>query len=433
MYGSKLMINRDSIERLLPLYCAALVYKHIYYYYIYLFPSLESVWGLLYNAVTLLGLVLFVPLFLHVLLHNRRYKIVNPAVLIPLCVLVNILVVLYQTGDLTILSRSHFLSAARGTNDERGYYFSQINTWFGNISAVLMLSIFSTKLETVKKCIISSMLMLFIPSALMMLSHPEFLGIRQSSVEGSDVTFSGGLWNIGVVGIGSVSWLGLALYKDMTRWQKRVVLLSVITFAFLGIAGLSRTLIIMLALSVCCYFVIAKKDGRLITKVFLLILAVAIFAAVEGDLVSSIFLRFNDSTSGTQNIRFLLWKAYLSHFGEVWLYGAPYGSVYNYYYDVSLVGAHFLPHSSVINFLVRFGLLCALSYLVLIKRAFFTVRQNKNVSVNQVACLRAGCVAYVSLAFINQTGYTEATFYVMFGLLLAYSKLMIEGGKTGKI
>lgn len=426
MYESKMVINRYSIEKILPLYCAAIVYKNIYNYFIYLFPSLESIWVLLYNMVTLMGLLLYIPLFLHVLIHNRRYKLVNPAIIIPLCVLVNILFVFIETGDLSILSRSHFLSIANGTNDERGYYFSQINTWFGNISVVLMLNVFTTKIETIKKCIISSMVMLFIPSFLMMIFNPEFLGMRQSSVEGSDVTFSGGLWNIGVMGIGSISWLGIALYKDMTRRQKRIVLISVITFAFLGIAGLSRTLIMMLALSAGCYFMIARKDERLISKVFLVVCTVAIFAVVESDLISSLFLRFNDSTSGTQNIRFLLWKAYLSHFDEVWLLGAPYGSVYNYYYDVSLVGAHFLPHSSFINFLVRFGLLCALSYLVLIKRAFFTVRQNKNVSINQVACIRAGCVAYVSLAFINQTGYAEPIFYVMFGLLLAYSQLMRE-------
>ena len=432
MYERKMVINRYSIEKILPLYCAAVVYKNIYNYFIYLFPFLESVGVLLYNAVTLMGLLLYIPLFLHALLHNKKYKIVNPAILIPLCVLVNILFVYIETGDLTILSRGHFLSVANGTNDERGYYFSQINTWFGNISVVLMLSIFSTKIETIKKCIISSMVMLFVPSILMMIFHPEFLGMRQSSIEGSDVTFSGGLWNIGVMGIGSISWLGLALYKDMTRWHKRVVLISVITFAFLGVAGLSRTLIIMLALSACCYFMIAKKDSRLISKVFVIVFAVIIFAVVESDLISSILLRFNDSTSGTQNIRFLLWKAYLSHFDEVWLWGAPYGSVYNYYYDVSLIGAHFLPHSSVINFLIRFGLLCACSYLVLIKRAFFTVRQNKTVSINQIACIRAGCMAYVSLAFINQTGYAEPIFYVMFGLLLAYSQLMSEEAKKEK-
>lgn len=429
MYECKMVINRHSIEKILPLYCVAIVYKNIYNYFIYLFPLLERVWVLLYNAITLLGLLIYIPLSLYVLMHNRKYKIVNPAIVIPLCVLVNIIFVFIETGDLTIFSRSHFLSLANGTNDERGYYFSQINTWFGNISVVLMLIVFSTRIETIKKCVVSSMVMLFIPSILMAISHPEFLGIRQSSVEGSDVTFSGGLWNIGVMGIGSISWLGLALYKDMTRWQKRVVLISVITFAFLGIAGLSRTLILMLVLSACCYFLFAKKDIRLIFKLLVVTFAVVVFSVVESDLISSIILRFNDTTSGTKNIRFLLWEAYLSHLSEVWLLGAPYGSVYNYYYDVSLAGAYFLPHSSFINFLVRFGLLCALSYLVLIKRAFFTVRQNINASLNQVACIRAGCVAYVSLAFINQTGYAEPIFYVMFGLLLTYSLLMRKEAK----
>lgn len=424
MLEKKYAINRYNIEKLLPLYCAAIVYKNIYNYFVYLFPFLGKLWVMLYNIVTVFGLIAYIPLALYVLTKNKKYKSLNPALLIPLCVLFNILFVYLETGDASIFSRGHHLFLAYGTNDEYGYYFSQINTWFGNISVILILNIFSTSIDTIKKCVVSGMLMLFIPSILMAVLHPEFLGIRQSSVEGSDVTFGGGLWNIGVMGIGSISWLGLALYKDMNRRQRRIVIISIITFAFLGVAGLSRSLIMMLALSVCYYFLAAKKDNRLITKIALVLIVLIVFVVVDRDLISSIVMRFNDSTSGTQNIRFLLWKAYLSHFKEMWLTGAPYGSVYNYYRDVSLVGANFLPHSSVINFLVRFGLVCTLSYLVLIKNAFLKIRQNSCISANQVACVRAGCIAYVVLAFINQTGYAEPVFYIMFGLLLAYSRII---------
>ena len=174
----------------------------------------------------------------------------------------------------------------------------------------------------------------------------------------------------------------------------------------------------------CFYFLIAKKDGKLFSKILLLALVVIAFVFIESDMVTSIVSRFNDSTSGSHNVRFSLWQAYLSHFKEYWLIGAPYGSVYNYYYDVNLVGEHFLPHSSVINFLVRFGLLCAISYLVLIKNAFFSIKKSSGLPINKIACIRAGFVAYVSLAFINQTGYSEPIFYIMFGLLIAYSQII---------
>ncbi len=428
-YSKRLIIDRNSIEHLLPAYCVLMTYKTIYNYFIFLIPSLQGLWVLLYNFAVLTGLVLFIPLALHVMTKNRRYRLLHPAIIIPLCVIINIIVVMFETGDVSMLSRQHILSLASGTNDARGYYFAQINTWFCNMSAVLMIAVFTKRFDTIKKCLLSAMATLFIPAILMVVIHPEYIGMRQSIVEGSNVVFGGGLWNIGVIGIGSLSWLGLAFLEDMTKRQRRFVIIAVALFAFLGIAGLSRTLILMLILSGCTYFLLAKKDSRLLTKILLISFMIVAFVLVEQGVVDALFSRINDtSTGGTHNIRFLLWGAYLSHFKEVWLAGAPYGSVYNYYHDVNLYGAYFLPHSSIVNFLVRFGLLCALSYLCLIKNAFFSSGKYDLSSINRKACLKAGGVAYISLAFINQTGYAESVFYVMFGLLLAYSQLVINEG-----
>lgn len=429
-YSNRLIIDRKIIERALPVYCALMTYKTIYNYFIFLFPSLQGLWVLLYNFVALMGLVLFIPLTLYVMSRYKKYRLLHPAIIIPLCVIINIIVVMFETGDISILGRQHILSLASGTNDAKGYYFAQVNTWFCNMSVVLMIAVFARRLETIKKCLISAMSTLFIPAVLMVVIHPEYIGIRQSVVEESNVVFSGGLWNIGVIGIGSLSWLGLALLDDMTRRQRRFVVIAVALFAFLGIAGLSRTLLLMLILSGCTYFLLAKKDSRLITKIILISFAVIVIVLVEQGVVDALFSRINDSsTGGTHNIRILLWGAYLSHFKEVWLVGAPYGGVYNYYRDVNLYGAYFLPHSSVINFFVRYGLLCTLSYLCLIKNAFLSSTRNDPSSINRKACLKAACVAYISLAFINQTGYAESVFYVMFGLLLAYSQLLINEGK----
>ncbi len=419
------VINKYTIENALPLYCACVVYRSIYNYFIYLVPALEFLWVLIYNLVTLFGLVMFIPLALHVLSKKSRYRFLSPALIIPLCVVINILAVFFETMDFTILSRNHLIPVAQGTHDAYSYYFSQINTWFGNMTVVLMIALFSTRKETIKKCIISSAFMLFVPAVLMVIAHPELLGVRQSTIEGSDVVFGGGLWNIGVMGIGSVSWLGFSMTKDMTKRQRNFIVIAFATFAFLGIAGLSRSLILMLILSAFTYFWIAKKDENLIVKVLIVLIAVVALLVVAWPVVESMLGRFSDDTSGGQNVRFLLWKSYLSHFGEVWLVGAPYGSVYNYYRDVSSHGRYFLPHSAVINFLVRFGLLSMLSYFALIKNAFLSIPKGK-LDRNENACIKAGCVAYVSLAFANQTGFAESVFFVMFGIMLAYTKILRE-------
>lgn len=420
---NKLVVNKYSIEKLLPFYCACVTYKTVYNYFIYLVPALESVWSLLYNMVTLFGLVMFIPLAFFTFLRINRYKRLWPALIIPLCVIINIVAVMFETGDITILSRDHFISFAEPLN-HYGFYFAQINTWFGNMTVVLMITLFASKKETLKKCVLSSIFMLFLPAILTVATHPELLGMRASTVEGSDVVFSGGPWNIGVMGIGSISWLVLALTKYMTKKQKCFAIIAVATFAILGIAGLSRTLLAMMALSGCVYFLLAKKDASLFTKVILIFIAVSVFIMLQTDLVEMLLGRFNNDASGTQNIRVSLWKAYIAHYKEVWLFGAPYGSVYNYYYDLSMFGLHFMPHSSIVNFFVRFGIFAALAYLALIKNAFLSFRIGETLSRNQFACIIAGCVSYVSLAFINQTGYAEPIFYIMFGLFLAYSQIL---------
>ena len=133
------------------------------------------------------------------------------------------------------------------------------------------------------------------------------------------------------------------------------MIFTVILLAFLGVAGLSRTLILMLALSACTYFLIAKKDGRLLSKILLVLLAVVAFVVLETDMVASVMSRFGDDSMGS-HFRLYLWKGYMANYKETWLYGAPYGSIYNYFHDVDLFGVYYMPHSAIINYYLRYGI-----------------------------------------------------------------------------
>lgn len=404
----------------LPLLCAAATYKNVCNYFIFLAPALETFFVFIYTVITFLLLVLYPILTFISLINikNSRVKSLKPAIIIPICVLINIVYVMLCVGDIEIITRSYLMSAASGTNDHQGYYFAQINTWFGNMSLVLALGLFIRDKKHIVQCSMATIAVLVIPTVLMVIIHPSCLGIRQSSFGESEVNFGGGLWNIGVMGFGSISWLALALQKYATKKQLNFMLFSMVIFVFVGVAGLSRTLILMVALSSICYFLLAKKDAHWIGRIFLILLAVGLFCILNTDILLSIISRFTDRSSGSKNIRFLLWDAYSSHFAEYWLLGAPEGSVYNYYRDVNLSGKYFLPHSAILNFLCRFGIVACLSYLCLIKNAFLSIKRTRE-NENTRICMLAGCVSYITLAFINQTGYAEAVFYIMFGLSIA--------------
>jgi|GEM_PF-4812379 hypothetical protein len=435
MYNTRLskeVVSNPSLEKgsrvdqILPFICGLVAYKTFFNYYLFIIPQISWFWTALYNVVTLFMLVLFLPMFFTALskLVSRKLKKMAPVIVIPLCVVINIVYVMICANDLSIISRSYYMAAAAGTNDQYGYYFSQVNTWFGNMAIVALLAIYTRSRKTIVKCVVSTMMVLVIPILILVLLHPEYLGIRQSTFESSTVTFGGGLWNIGVIGFGSVTWIGMALLKEATKAHRIIIIFSAIAFIFVGIAGISRTLILMVLFSGLYYFFKAKKNASWAAKLVLVLLAVFVFCLVEQDLIAAILDRFSGSDSVTGNIRLTLWAAYIRHFGEVFLIGAPLGSVYNYYNDVNMYGHHFLPHSAILNFLIRFGLVACIAYLSLVKNAFWSIKATQSQEKTRLAaCIKAGGVAYITLAFINQTGYAEAIFYVMFGLLLALVRI----------
>lgn len=412
------------VSDLLPIICGLATFKYIYNYYAFAIPPLSGVCSMLYQVITLFFFIMFFPTVCFVL--RRLYVPLWPAVVIPVLVLANIIYVVFTTGDISIISRSYVMGAAAGTNDANGFYFSQINTWFCNMTVVLLLGTYIKNKETIIKCISSTLVVLIIPILLIIAMHPSYLGTRESYYENGAV-FGGGLWNIGVIGFGSICWLALALFSDFTKNQKRIVVFSLVLFVFVGAAGISRTLILMVSFSAITFFMLTKKDMSWIGKMALVALMIGLFCVLEPEFLLSIMSRFTDRTSGTNNIRIQLWQAYLSHFKEYWLIGAPEGSVYNYYRDVNLFGEYFLPHSAIINFFCRYGIMAVFGYFVLIRNSFFAIQKYSWVSRNSRICVLCGGIAYVTLAFINQTGYAEIVFYIMFGLYIAYEKISRKG------
>lgn len=398
--------------------CAIFIFKTTYQYYMFLFPSLSSFITITYQVATAFCFSLF-PIMLVAMAITRKtinWKPVKPALLIPAFVILNIIIVILQEGTVEILSRSYLIPNAITTNDYTGFYFAAINTWFGNIGCLLFIYFLIKNKKTLQKCIVTSMLMFVLPIVLIIFMHPEYIGLRESLI--SDIVFGGGIWNIGVCGFGSLAWLGISQLYSVNKKQKTLIITSILLFCFAGISGLSRTFVFMLIFSISFYILFSKRDITWIKLTSFIFVLIGVFIVFETGILTALAERFLSADANvTQNVRWHIWKTYLSYIEEYFWFGAPNGSVYNYYTDVNWKGFNFLPHSSVLNFLIRFGVFSLIAYLLLVKNAFTksTIKNSNHVSI----CLKTWVVSYVVLSFVNQTGYAGIEFYLGFGLLFA--------------
>jgi hypothetical protein len=260
-----------------------------------------------------------------------------------------------------------------------------------------------------------------IPIVFAIILHPEYIGLRESRISG--ITFSGSVWNIGVMVFGSFLWLIFSQYNEFTRVNKLISIISVMLFVSSGLFGLSRTLIVMMIASIGYYIIRRSKNKNWVFIVFSVAVTFGLFITIESSLWDEILYRFGDSTAGVSNVRLLLWPGYLTNLNEFWIIGAPIGSIYRYYWNITYGARNFLPHSSIINFFVRFGIIAVIGYLSILIQYFFGLSNSSSALKNKRIILQSGCIAYVSLAFINQTGYQESIFWITFGLVFALIKI----------
>jgi hypothetical protein len=414
---------------LLPFLCVLAAYRTIFTYYIWLFPTLEGLFNTLYIVATFIFLLLFPCMLLYIIIHRLYLGRIKGAIFIVIAVLVNIIYVVISSGNTSIISRSFINTFAFGTNDVNGYYFAQINTWFGNVGLLLAAYIFIKDKKTLNNCIMALMWVFLIPTIITLIFHPEFIGQRESSISG--LIFGGGLWNIGVIGFGSFSWLIFAQLNEFKRINKIILIISVVLFISSGLFGLSRTLIVMMVVSIGYYLIKRKKNKNWLFVVVSIAVIFGLFCLVESSVWDEILGRLTDATSGTSNVRLLLWTGYLGNIKEYWLLGAPIGSVYRYYKGVTYATHNYLPHSAIINFLCRFGIIAVMGYISILFQYFFGVNNSTSASRRKRIILQSGCIAYMALAFINQTGYEESIFWITFGLIFALIK--IENKLVGDI
>jgi len=269
-------------------------------------------------------------------------------------------------------------------------------------------------LKFIKMSIWSLGIGLIISSVIPLLFYPEMIGRREGIVNGYE--FSGGFWNSGVIGFLSVGWLLIALSINEKSKIKRIILYGMFfLFALTGLAGLSRALILSIVFSILIYLVIANKLKQYLKFIVLGIIVSVVFIYIFNDIIENLMFRFEGGINIQEETRVNIWSAYLANIADFFWFGEITGDYKKYTRWV------FGPHSAPLNWFVQFGVLGLLGFLALLLGVVKSIRYISKEHVTLIkAALYAWLVAYVSISFINETGYKDLSLFSSIAIIYAW-------------
>lgn len=251
---------------------------------------------------------------------------------------------------------------------------------------------------------------------MIMLYSPELIGQRESLVD--DFIIAGSIWNIAVISLIAVGWyLVMILLDSDSKIIFRVLAGLSLSVIFLGgILGLSRTVIFASFVSLF-FFALIWRKAKIWVVASCIILCVIILASMQSFTpVHNLGQRISE-TRVSEESRIVIWKEYLEKIPDYLLFGSGIKEHKGYYEHESGRG----PHSAFLNYFVQFGLFGFFAFIWLIYGIFKQILKLKY-SLNR-HCLLSWLVFYLAVAFINETGFYQAS--VFWGIAIAFAISMI--------
>lgn len=284
-------------------------------------------------------------------------------------------------------------------------------------SIVLILCILIIGLNTdqlIRKSIWALGMGLFTSSVIPLIMFPEMIGIRQS--EFGTFTFTGGFWNVGVIGFISIGWLLIALsVKEQSIFKRVVLVLFILIIAFSGLAGLSRAIVVSIALSIITYLVFARKIKQYFLFIVVSILVVIIVTYSFNEVIENLAYRLDGGINIQEEARTTIWKTYIEYIPDYFLLGEIQGDYTKYTNWI------FEPHSSLLNWFVQFGILGLIGFIMLLTGVFKSIRYIGKAHSRLISApLYAWLIAYISVSFVNQTGFKDLSVFAAIGVIYAW-------------
>lgn len=296
----------------------------------------------------------------------------------------------------------------------RGEFFPDVVDFILNFSLLILLASVASSHKGIKVTIWGLGLGAAFSALIPFLMFPEMIGSRPIKVQGYE--FSGGFWNSAVISYISIGWLLFALSTLEKSKLIRFFLISLfLIIAFGGIAGLSRATLLSVIVSACIYLLFAKK----IKQYLKVILISVIITTLVINLFPEVLINFSERLDGGINIeeepRTDIWLDYFEDLPEYMFFGALDGNYKKY--SVREMG----PHSVILNWLVQYGILGLVGFLILIIGLIKSINSVREFHPRETyASLYAWLGSYLSVAIINETGFKQLTVFAAFGIILAW-------------
>lgn len=295
--------------------------------------------------------------------------------------------------------------------------FSYLITFSSNMIIIILLSTSIKNMYYIKASIwslgISTSLSAFIP----FIFYPEMIGSRVAVVNG--FYFTGAFWNAAVISFISIGWLLIGLSMVETSKSKR--LLSYILFFMIvlaSLAGLSRAALLSLIVSLLVYLIASNRFKKHIKIITLIGITIFFLFTFFPEPIENFQQRLDGGINISEEGRITIWRDYLENIPDYLLLGELNGNYKKY--SATNNG----PHSVLINWIVQFGILALIGYVILIKGILkYINRIREYFSKDTSAALYAWLAGYLSVAMINETGFDDLTVFVGIGLILAWGRI----------
>lgn len=310
--------------------------------------------------------------------------------------------------------------------DPRYFLTNHSSFALGIVLNLTLVWIFATRIGSLvrlKQCVLALGVGCSTAPIIGLFSFPFLIGSRPQWVRGHYI--SGGFWNPSVVGFVSSAWLLVAsITVEPSKHHKRFSITMSLLMCVGGLAGLSRATLLVALVSVAWYLFRSKNIKTIAAVGLISALFLALMFGLFGTVVENLVSRVNIAEIGNE-ARVKIWISYLSNLNRFFLVGAPIDGhkvFSNHYQD---------PHSILLNWWSIFGIFGLLGFIWLM---WGLTKSSRKVAIylnhKQGLGIATWIVSYLSLALINQTGFSDPSFYAAMGLILAWGNIANSKQRT---
>jgi len=259
----------------------------------------------------------------------------------------------------------------------------------------------------------------FIATILPIAVFPEYIGLRINDINGFKI--SGGFWNQSVISYMSAGWLLMFLViYEKKKIYRYIAFIMFVTLMISGIFGLSRAIFVSIVLSMFVYLVVSNNFKKYIKSIIIIIVVAGVVSFLFKDVINSFSSRIDGGIKIEEEARVDIWMDYLTNIPDYFMLGEIEGNYKKYSSSIKKFG----PHSVVLNWFVQFGVIALIGFLYLmygILKSFKSVYSHQSKELGAVVV--AWFVAYISIAFINETGFDQFSIFSGIGIVLAWGNI----------